>query len=238
MDCIRVFTFYLWSFFLHLTFEWVVGGVFFSPVSVCSSMAEQVLPWRGRVLCPWKYLSWIRRTSTKKYGTIRSLRYIYSNPFRFLISSLGSPNFPSQKPERDCWRNMPLTTAHQPDRIVTRNKLLHFYRDILNFCILLFIYILIPNPLFYWSVQQFDVTQLTQDGEQSLFTIKTNMPIPMVVYGDIFQWVKYGHLILPSNLDLKSNDKAGLHRTFWKCLIDFLHTKLDGKSIIHLESSY
>jgi hypothetical protein len=25
----------------------------------------------------------------KKYGTLRSLRYIYSNPFRFPISSLG-----------------------------------------------------------------------------------------------------------------------------------------------------
>ncbi len=33
----------------------------------------------------------------QKYGTLRSLRYIYSNPFRFPISSLGLPNFPSQK---------------------------------------------------------------------------------------------------------------------------------------------
>jgi hypothetical protein len=33
----------------------------------------------------------------KIYGTLRSLRYIYSNPFRFLISSLGLPKFPSQK---------------------------------------------------------------------------------------------------------------------------------------------
>jgi hypothetical protein len=32
----------------------------------------------------------------------------------------------------------------------------------------------------------FDVTQLTQDMDQSLFTIKTNMPIPMLVYGDAF----------------------------------------------------
>jgi hypothetical protein len=30
----------------------------------------------------------------------------------------------------------------------------------------------------------FDITQSTQDEEQSLFTIKTNMPIPMLVYGD------------------------------------------------------
>jgi hypothetical protein len=36
----------------------------------------------------------------------------------------------------------------------------------------------------------FDVTQWTQDVEQSLFTIKTNMPIPMLVYGDSFQWAK------------------------------------------------
>ncbi len=66
-----------------------------------------------------------------------------------------------------------------------------------------------------YEAMGFDVTHLTQDEEQSLFTIKTNMPIPMVMYGDSysFQWVKYGHLILPSNLDLKSNNKAGLHQT-------------------------
>jgi hypothetical protein len=33
----------------------------------------------------------------KKYGTLRLLRYIYLNPFRFLISSLGLPNIPSQE---------------------------------------------------------------------------------------------------------------------------------------------
>jgi hypothetical protein len=56
----------------------------------------------------------------------------------------------------------------------------------------------------------FDVTQLTQDEEQSLFTRKTNMPIPMVVYGDSFEWAKYGDHILPSNQDLTSNNKVGL----------------------------
>ncbi len=57
----------------------------------------------------------------------------------------------------------------------------------------------------------FDVTQSTQDEEQSLFTIKTNMPIPMFVYWDSFQWAKYGHHILPPSLDLTSLNKAGLH---------------------------
>ncbi len=75
----------------------------------------------------------------------------------------------------------------------------------------------------------FDVTQLTQDVEQSLLTIKTNMPIPMLVYGDTFYWAKYGHHILPSNLDLTScnHNKTGLYQTFWNSLIDFLRT-LDG----------
>jgi hypothetical protein len=74
----------------------------------------------------------------------------------------------------------------------------------------------------------FDVTQLTQDVDQCLFTIKANMPISMLVYEDSFQWAKYGHLILPSNLDLTSNNKGSLHRTLWNSLIEFLHTDIDG----------
>ncbi len=34
-----------------------------------------------------------------------------------------------------------------------------------------------------YEAMGFDFTQLTQDEEQSLFTIKTNMPIPMLLYG-------------------------------------------------------
>jgi hypothetical protein len=52
-----------------------------------------------------------------------------------------------------------------------------------------------------YEAMGFDVTQLTQDEEQNVFTIKTNMPIPVLVYGDAFQWEKYGHHILPSSLD-------------------------------------
>jgi hypothetical protein len=55
----------------------------------------------------------------KKFGTLRSLRYIYSNPFRFLISSLGLPIFFLRIAEREQWQNMPLTTTHQTDRVVT-----------------------------------------------------------------------------------------------------------------------
>ncbi len=32
-----------------------------------------------------------------KYGTLSPLKYKHSNPFRFLISSLGSPNIPYQE---------------------------------------------------------------------------------------------------------------------------------------------
>jgi hypothetical protein len=62
-----------------------------------------------------------------------------------------------------------------------------------------------------YEAMGFDVSQLTPDEEQSLFSINTNMPIPMLVYGDSFQWAKYGHLILPSNLDLTSYNKGSLH---------------------------
>ncbi len=62
-----------------------------------------------------------------------------------------------------------------------------------------------------YKAMGFDVTQLTQDEEQSLFTIMTNMPIPMFVYGNGFQWAKYGHHILSSSLDWTSHNKASLH---------------------------
>jgi hypothetical protein len=40
-------------------------------------MAEQVLPWRGRVPCPWKK-TYMDEKDEKKYGILGSLRYIYS----------------------------------------------------------------------------------------------------------------------------------------------------------------
>ncbi len=72
-----------------------------------------------------------------------------------------------------------------------------------------------------YKAMGFDVTQLTLDMEQSLFTIKTNMPISILVYGDAFQWAKYGQHILTSNLDLTSHDKTSLHQFFWNSLIEF-----------------
>ncbi len=79
-----------------------------------------------------------------------------------------------------------------------------------------------------YEAMGFDVSELTQDEEQCLFTLQTDIPIPMLVYWDSFQWAKYGHHILLSSLDLASNNKAGLHRTCWNSLIEFFHTDLDG----------
>ncbi len=58
----------------------------------------------------------------------------------------------------------------------------------------------------------------------------------MLVYGDSFQWAKYGHHILLPSLDLTSLDKGSLHQTFWNSLIEFLRTDLDGNlsSILNL----
>ncbi len=63
-----------------------------------------------------------------------------------------------------------------------------------------------PNSQDGYAAMGFDVTQLAKDEEQNLFTIKTNMSMPMLVYGDSFQWAKYGHVILSLNLDLTSNN--------------------------------
>jgi hypothetical protein len=50
----------------------------------------------------------------------------------------------------------------------------------------------LENPSIHgYKAMGFDVTQLTQDEEQSGFRTKTDMPIPMSVYGDSFQWAKY-----------------------------------------------
>ncbi len=48
------------------------------------------------------------------------------------------------------------------------------------------------------------------------------------MYGDSFQWEKYGHHILPSSLDLTNHNKGSLHQTFQNSLIEFLCTDLDG----------
>jgi hypothetical protein len=51
----------------------------------------------GKSVVPMEITFMDTEDKYKKYGILRSLRYIYSNPFRFPISSLGLPNFPSQK---------------------------------------------------------------------------------------------------------------------------------------------
>jgi hypothetical protein len=58
------------------------------------------------------------------------------------------------------------------------------------------------------------------------------MPIPVLVCGDVFQWAKYGHHILPSNLDLTSHNKTDIHQTFWNSLIQFLCTDADGNLLL------
>jgi hypothetical protein len=95
-----------------------------------------------------------------------------------------------------------------------------------------------PNSLDGYEAMGFNITHLTQDEEQSLLTLKTSTSIPMLVYGDSFQWAKYGHHILPSSLDLTSNNKDGLHCTFWNSLIEFLPTDLDGNLSSNLKPQF
>ena len=57
------------------------------------------------------------------------------------------------------------------------------------------------------------------------------MPILVLVYGDAYQWAKYGHHILTSNLDLTSHHKTGIHQLFWNYLNEFLRADLDGNLV-------
>jgi hypothetical protein len=50
----------------------------------------------GKSVAPMEITSMDTEDEYKKYGTVRLLRYIHSNLFRFPISSLGLPNIPSQ----------------------------------------------------------------------------------------------------------------------------------------------
>ncbi len=46
----------------------------------------------------------------------------------------------------------------------------------------------------------FDITPLTQDTEQDLFTIKTRYPILLAPYFDRYPCAKYGHHLLLSTV--------------------------------------
>ncbi len=55
------------------------------------------LAMEGKSVMPMEITYMDTEDEYKKYGTLSPLRYIYSNPFMFPISSLGLPYFPSQK---------------------------------------------------------------------------------------------------------------------------------------------
>ncbi len=69
-----------WSHAKRSGWPWVEKSLDFSPS--CRAHGNNFYGYRGQA---------------EKNGTLRSLTYIYSNPLRFPISSLGLPNFPSQK---------------------------------------------------------------------------------------------------------------------------------------------
>ncbi len=103
---LEIFTIFLCSFFLHLTFEWVVSGVFWIQFMFVhlwqreSCQGGEECHAHGNNL--YGYGGW-----SIKNGTLSSPWYIYSNPFRFLISSLGLPIFFLRIDERERWQNMP-----------------------------------------------------------------------------------------------------------------------------------
>jgi hypothetical protein len=82
----------------------------------------------------------------------------------------------------------------------------------------------------YWSrlaysTIGFDTSTLTQDcNDIGCFGIKTDYPIPMFQYGDLFTWEKYGYIILHPDLTRLS----GLDKTYCKTVTTFLQTDMRG----------
>ncbi len=60
------------------------------------------------------------------------------------------------------------------------------------------------------------------------FLIKAWVANTIFCFWDSYSWAKYGHHILPSFFLISSREKVQLHDSFWKCLLAFLQTDLDG----------
>jgi hypothetical protein len=79
-----------------------------------------------------------------------------------------------------------------------------------------------------YEAMGFDVTPLTQDSNQNLFSFGTEYPIPVVFYYDRYTWAKYGKIILTSTISLEEREKTALHLTFWNSCQQFLCIDLNG----------
>ncbi len=67
-----------------------------------------------------------------------------------------------------------------------------------------------------WSLAGYEamglnVTPLTQDTNQNLFSFGTEYPIPVAFYYDCYTLAKYGKIILPSSISLEEREKTALH---------------------------
>jgi hypothetical protein len=88
------------------------------------------------------------------------------------------------------------------------------------------------ETLQYWSrlaysSMGFDTSTLTQDcNDIGFFGIKTDYPIPMFQYGDLFTWAKYRYIIL--HPDLTRTVLSGLDKTYRKTVTTFLETDIRG----------
>jgi hypothetical protein len=73
----------------------------------------------------------------------------------------------------------------------------------------------------------FDTSTLTQDyNDIGCFGIRTDYPIPMFQYGNLFTWEKYGYIIL--HPDLTHTVLSGLDKTYCKTVTTFLQTDMRG----------
>jgi hypothetical protein len=74
----------------------------------------------------------------------------------------------------------------------------------------------------------FDVATYTQDSMQDVFSFTTEQAIPLADCSYRYQWAKYGHIVIPPQLNLSGQAKGQLHGAHRTSLREFLHINITG----------
>ncbi len=137
----------------------------------------------------WRWFKWWKNqfvgfVSSHKKGTLLTSFHIHSFVVFHTDSQKNTTVTCTLTPRNHMMSNM-------QDRLLQLMQLIQYHHVSLFYTVITNILIgeefcLCQTSINGYEAMGFDVTQLTQDEEQRLFTIKIDMPTPMLVYGDSF----------------------------------------------------
>jgi hypothetical protein len=71
----------------------------------------------------------------------------------------------------------------------------------------------------------FNIKSMTQDVVQGQFRINTDYPIPLMPYGDMYTWAKYGHHILHTGIIPSESDDESPETTNKHSMADYMNSQ-------------